>query len=599
MQFKDTTIYILKRWITTALILVFTSLFVSADSEKEVATGSLIRINQVGFYPSGEKIAILSSDNLIPSDKFFSIRNIETGKAVYTGSRSEPRKSTISGKETYILSFPEVKDEGKYVIEVPGIGTSFPFVVKEQALKELVKASQKAFYYQRSGIPIEEKYAGIWSRPFAHPDTAVIIHPSAASKKRPEGTFISSNKGWYDAGDYNKYVVNSGFTVGALLSLFEDYPDYIKQLSLTIPESSNSTPDLLDEIDWNLDWMLSMQDPEDGGVYHKLTTPSFEGFIQPETCEKQRYVVAKSVTASLDFAASMAQASRIFACFENDYPGKSALMLEASRRAFSWAFKNPTIYYNQKEINEQYSPTITTGEYGDNSAEDEFFWAATELFITTGEEKYLNIMMDFIPKQYKLPTWGRVDGLACLTLIRQINNLKDKGRGLAEKMREQLLQYADNAIIASDKSPYAAPYGVSSKDFFWGCNSDAASNQGITFLYAWQLTKDEKYLKVALNNMDYLLGRNPTGYCYITGFGDKSPLHLHHRISASDGIDLPIPGLLVGGPNPGRQDGCDYTSTIPDECYVDNQSSYASNEIAINWQGMFAWFVASLDACMD
>ena len=131
-----------------------------------------------------------------------------------------------------------------------------------------------------------------------------MVHPSAATTKRPAGTIISSPKGWYDAGDYNKYIVNSGFTLGLILQSYQLHLDRFNSLNLQIPESDNKIPDILDEMMYNLEWMLTMQDPTDGGVYHKLTTPNFEGFVMPEDCKQQRYVVQKTTTATLDFAAT-------------------------------------------------------------------------------------------------------------------------------------------------------------------------------------------------------------------------------------------------------------------------------------------------------
>lgn len=577
------------------LYAVFLILF-SSCTQKNLQVSDLIRLNQVGFYPSEEKIAVVVSEEA--AYKKFSIRNLETNKIVLNGVLSAPRSSSFSPKKTAVLSFSEIETPGHYQIEIPSIGKSEPFAIKKHLLQDIALAGLKAFYYQRTAMPIEEQYAGKWNRPSAHPDDKVMVHPSAVSPQRPAGTILSSPKGWYDAGDYNKYIVNSGFTIGVLLSLFEDYPTYVMQMNTNIPESTNSTPDLLDEIYWNLEWMLTMQDPIDGGVYHKLTTPGFEGFIKPVDCEKQRYVVAKSVTAALGFAASMAQAARIFTVVEADYPGFSDKMLKASRNAFNWAMKNPDALYKQNEINELFEPAITTGAYGDRSADDEFFWAATELYITTGEDKYFNIAEKYAPKLFVLPVWSDVSGMGCLTLIRYGKSLDERGKVLANKMKALLMLYADNALRNVELSPYVASYGRDSKDFFWGCNSDAASNQGIIFLYAWNLTNDKKYLTNAIRNMDYIMGKNATGYCYITGYGYKSPMHPHHRLSASDGIEEPIPGFLIGGPNPGKQDGCEYSSDIPDECYTDDEPSYASNEIAINWQGLFTYFATALDASL-
>ena len=119
-------------------------------------------------------------------------------------------------------------------------------------------------------------------------------------------------------------------------------------------------------------------------------------------------------------------------------------------------------------------------------------------------------------------------------------------------------------------------------------------------LYADKYLTAGKYRKPALMNADYLLGRNPLGYCYVTGFGSKSPMHPHHRISQADGIDDPFPGLLVGGPNPGQQDKDDktftYPSKWPDESYADHAASYASNEIALNWNASLVAMLCWLDA---
>lgn len=552
-----------------------------------------IRFNQLGFYPSEEKIAVYTGDKFFQK---FNVIHVEDDLVVFSSSASGPRNSSFSDKKTSVLDLSPVVTPGRYYIELPGIGRSSEFEIKPHILAGVSEAAVKAFYYHRTATPIEPQYAGKWSREAAHFDDQVIVHPSAVSEGRPEGTAISSSKGWYDAGDYNKYIVNSGFTVAVLLALCEDYPGQVAGLNTNIPESSNNTPDLLDEIHWNLDWMLTMQDPADGGVYHKLTTPEFEGFIKPADCKKPRYVVAKSVTAALDFAASMAQASRVFRPYEADYPGFADKALAAAGQAFRWAEANPDKLYVQKAINQQYEPGILTGEYGDSSAADEWFWASAELYLTTKNPKYFDIAGTYRPAKFVLPVWSRVSSLGSFSLLRYRDRLvSPEEKELVDCLTNQLLEYASAKLKDVEQSPYNAPYGMHAADFFWGCNSDAASSQGMTFLYAWKLTDDRAYLVNALRNMDYVLGRNATGYCYVTGFGTRSPLYPHHRISATDGVDEPIPGFLIGGPNPGKQDGCDYPSDIADECYADVVGSYVSNEVAINWQGLFSYFSSALN----
>jgi endoglucanase len=137
--------------------------------------------------------------------------------------------------------------------------------------------------------------------------------------------------------------------------------------------------------------------------------------------------------------------------------------------------------------------------------------------------------------------------------------------------------------------------GKTGGDFGWGSNSNAG-NQGIALIQAYRLSRNRKYVDYAISNLDYLLGRNATGYSFITGYGTKTPMFPHHRPSAADGIIEPVPGLLVGGPNPGKQDGVALPSSVPDEAYIDNQNSYAANEIAINWNAPLVYLANAIEA---
>jgi endoglucanase len=137
--------------------------------------------------------------------------------------------------------------------------------------------------------------------------------------------------------------------------------------------------------------------------------------------------------------------------------------------------------------------------------------------------------------------------------------------------------------------------GATADHFVWGSNSVAA-NQGILLVWAYRLTGERAYLRRALANLDYLMGCNATGYSFVTGVGDRTPQNPHHRPSVSDGVDAPVPGLLVGGPNPGQQDGCTYPSDAPARSYTDVTCSYASNEIAVNWSAPLVYLAAAMEA---
>ncbi|WP_031529130.1 glycoside hydrolase family 9 protein [Dyadobacter crusticola] len=553
-----------------------------------------IRLNQVGFYPNGPKLAIVAGEKYT----HFEVLNASSGKVVFKGKLGAPRTSQYSGKVTRTADFTSFVKPGKYVIALPGSARSAPFEIKKNVHRSVAEASLKGFYFQRVSVDLPEKYAGKWARPAGHPDTKVLIHPSAVSEGRPENFEISAPKGWYDAGDYNKYVVNSGITMGTLLSLYEDFPLYFENFNTNIPESNNALPDLLDEVIYNLRWMLAMQDPAHGGVYHKLTNPRFDGMIMPDAADNPRYVVQKNTVATLDFVAVMAQAGRIFKNFENKLPGLSDSCMVAAVKGWEWAKKHPDVYYDQNEINKKYDPDVVTGAYGDRSAADEWLWAATEMYATTGKPDYLKDIDLKTGTPMPLPTWSMVQALGYYTLLRSGESLKTEA-AILDPVKKSVTAFSDELLQELEKQPYNTVMGKNAKDYAWG-SSSVAANQGIALLYTFKLTKDKKYLFAALGNLDYLLGRNATTYCFLTGFGSKRVMHPHHRPSIADGITDPVPGLLSGGPNPGQQDKCaTYTSKFADESFTDDDCSYASNEIAINWNAPMVYLAAAIEALME
>lgn len=564
-----------QKLILPIMLLAVTSVSMAQNKEQ-------IRRNQVGYYPQQEKVIVVEGNN--PTGK---IRvTTPDGKKVKTKSVRKA-VSPLSQKTRYVVTLGDFSAPGDYPVTMGD--ESCVLHVSERPYHDIATASLRLFYLVRSGIAIDK--GGVYNRSAGHPDTKVLVHNSAASPLRPAGTVISSPYGWYDAGDYNKYVVNSAFSIGLMFAAYEQQRDYFAQLNTDIPESGNETPDLLDEMMFNLQWLITMQDPYDGGVYHKLTTPNFEGFIMPADCKQPRYVVAKSVTASLDFAAVMADAARLYEPFQSDYPGFSAQAAAMAERAYQWAKANPTAFYRQHLLKD---PAVTTGTYGDGSANDEFFWAATALYRLTGKQAYLDEALQHQPKLFTTPSWGNVASLGAFEW------LAVAGSPLYETMVQQLMTYCEAAIQGVEQSSFQSPYGNNPRDFGWGCLAEHCCCQALSLLYADQIAGTAKYRRYALQNADYLLGRNATGYCYVTGFGDKSPMHPHHRISAADGIAAPFPGLLVGGPNPGQQDKNNmrntYPSNVADESYVDDAESYASNEIAINWNASLVAFLCWLDA---
>ena len=582
---------------------IITLLFAAALACSCSVYNDKIKVNQVGFYPQQEKTFTLESGN---RSKTVSIHRAENDEKVWEGEALYSAVSPWSGKTRKVYDFSELKELGKYVIKA-GKETK-EIVISETALDSLSKAALLGFYHQRSGMDLDTAVAGQWARKGGHPDTEVFIHASAASESRPEGTVISSPKGWYDAGDYNKYIVNSGYSLGLIAESFlmfpqqyvhgEDFGDFARKIRKLYGP-------VHEELEYNEQWMWTMQDPEDGGVYHKLTTPNFEGFVRPTECSQPRYAVQKSVTAALDFAGALcAMAQHNLKSWTGcDINTRVATeRYDKAEAAYAWAKAHPDALYDQDKINQTYDPDITTGTYGDSCADDEFFWAASELYIATKKAEYLEDVRKYMPESFSLMSWGYVAPLGVFDWLRYEKRMlaeksfwkempwgywgiTDTEQEIINECRELLLEYCEQAVKDAEGSCFNSAYGNRPEDFHWGCSSSFC-DQAICFLYAYDVTGDEKYLTNAYRNVNHILGQNATGYCYVTGFGSKSPMFPHSRLCHSDGVEAPIPGLLVGGPNPGQQDKAEvgrYRSDYPDESYEDVMPSYASNEIAINW----------------
>lgn len=565
---------------------------------KQTASNPEIRINQVGFAPDQEKTATIDVCSPDAKPCYVAITN-DDSELLWHGVASETVLNPVSGKPRQIIDFTYFDKPGTYTLYVDnGLSTFMcPFTIAEHPYSELTRKALRAFYYQRASMDIVEPYAEGYERKAGHPDDHVLVHASAATAERPEGTVISSPGGWYDAGDYNKYIVNSGFTMGVWLMAYEMNKAYFDTLALNIPESGSPVPDMLAEAMYNIRWMLTMQDT-DGGVYHKLTEANFEGFIRPDECQKTRYVVLKTTAAALDFAATMALAARVYAPYEDVYPGFVAEATEAAKRAYAWAEANPAVYYDQPKMNEEYKPEITTGAYDDFDVNDEFYWAATELYLLTGDEAFQNDALKWKPADFTPAVWGNVGELATLEWFMHPEAIKDE---LIVPQWHQFFAHLQPYLDEADAlSVYRSPYGNREDDFYWGCNSEGCCWRGIECLYAYRLTGDEKYRINAERCMNYILGQNATGYCYVTGFGSKPVCHPHHRLSYSHPKGT-HPGFLAGGPNPMRQDaetdGVQYPKDVPaDESYLDYQPSYASNEVTINWNVTLFALSAGLDA---
>jgi endoglucanase len=562
------------------LALVLGAIGRTAAQSAAAEPAGQIRINQLGFLPAARKLAIVESSTA----RSFTVVRSDNSREVLKGELQPAATWALAQRPAMVADLSALTSPGAYRVIVAGLPPSDSFPINAKVYAGIGDAALKAYYFQRASTAVDAKYAGIYARKAGHHDTEVEVHASAASAARPAGTVISAPRGWYDAGDYNKYIVNSGISTWTLLAALDHFPAFHGKQDLDIPESGDKVPDILDEARWNLLWMLDMQDPGDGGVYHKLTTLRFDGMEMPERDLARRYVVQKATAATLDFAAVMAMASRLHAPYEKQFPGVAARMRKAAEAAWGWAKANPAVAYQQPG-------DVVTGAYGDRRFDDEFAWAGAELFLLTGNGEYLR---DFPARTAApvVPSWSDVATLGLISLARHRGKMPTEER---KRVEEQLVALAEKLATQWQASPWKV--AMQASDMVWGSNA-VVLNQAMVLLQGHWLTGKRDYLDAAQSQFDYILGRNPLGVSFVTGYGIRTPMHIHHRPSEADGIDAPVPGMLSGGPNPGKQDARDcpvqYASSIPALAWLDHACSYASNEIAINWNAPLVYVAAAL-----
>ncbi|MCB9495892.1 MAG: glycoside hydrolase family 9 protein [Fibrobacteria bacterium] len=557
-------------WLDIAKVELTNSVPRASESGPEPAT---ILSNLVGWVPGSVK-RFLVAGSKAPD---YAILDA-TGKSVFTGKLSPLGRSELSGQDLTIGDFSRFDRPGRYRLAVDTLRSEV-FAIDSAVYAAPFRDALRAFYFLRSGVPLAPEYAGPWARKAGHPDTALGFIEAGEGRKG----LLDAHGGWYDAGDHGKYVVNGGISVATLLLLADLLPHQVPDGALGIPESGNKVSDLLDEVRFELEWMMRMQD-SDGGVFFKVAGRNWPGMVMPENDLMERFAIGKTTSSTLNFAAVTAQAARLWKAID---PKFSKECLARSQKAWSWAKSHPDIA--------QPSEKGGSGGYGDGEFDDEFLWAATELWLATGKKSWRQEVATRLPRLGVMESadWARVQNVAMFSLA--LRGGKDP---LAELSRQRI----DSMATVLRGMIEASSLRVPQDHFRWGSNGDVANN-GVVLAVDHALGGEGGNLEGLTEIVDYLLGRNPNGTSYLSGHGKPSMKNPHLRFAVADTVDAPPPGFLSGGPNSARQDdlsrnpgGVRYPRSEPARCWVDDSRSYASNEIAINWNAPVALILGYLDA---
>jgi endoglucanase len=536
--------------------------------------------NQSGYLPNGDKVASVQVED--QRDLTFQICSEKTGRNVLGGRLTDPLSDAASGYRVALADFSRLTTPGAYRLLAQGVRSQL-FMVGSDVYENLLLLSMRAFYGQRCGCAVD--LGDGYRHPACHASGA--YHPSSGRTGE-----LANSGGWHDAGDYGRYVVNSGITTGTLLWAWELFPRSLRGLSLRIPESGGKLPDYLAEIRWNLEWMLSMQDV-DGGVWHKQTSGQFCGFVMPQDDKLTSYVIGtgatpyKSTCATASLAAVMAIAARCYGAHDTVFAERC---LAAAERGWTWALAHPDVGF----VN---PPGIATGGYEDVHCNDEILWASAELWRTTGKQAYEQAFLreaQTAPPETAVaaPSWSNVAPLGYWTYVLAGGKAEDKMRS---RIVAQTAAAAQTLVARRRSSGYGNTLDLA--DYVWGSNSLAA-NQSLLLLIANQLQPDPRMLETALGNLHYLLGRNCFGVSWVTQVGTDPLLHPHHRPSMADQLDRPWPGLLCGGPNakPTDKVAQGLAKLPPMRMWVDDAMAFSVNEVAINWNAPLVFLLAGANA---
>jgi len=517
-----------------------------------------IHLSSLGFLPGRPKKATIAT-----KCSEFTVRRASNGDVVTAGQVAGPLHQDDVKQDVWVADFSQIKDKGKYYVDVPGLGRSIDFEIGDAVYDSAFSTVMRGFYLWRCGTADSGEHNG---QTYAH--AACHMQDGYEDYIGNPGSRRDGTGGWHDAGDYGKYVVNAGVTVGCMFLAWGHFQDKVKSIPLNLPDTAPGYPEFLKEMKWETDWLLKMPYPDGSGkVSHKLTRVNFEGFVMPETDTEKRYFTEWSSAAVADFVAMMAMAARYFKPYDAEY---SQRCLDAAEKGYAFLIANP-------QAKGFVQGGFRTGGYQTGDPDDRL-WAAAEIWETTGKAECLK---DFETRAVASSggkidedwDWGKVRNLGMFTYVLSKRDGRDPT--LLEQVRRDVLATADALVTKARQDVYGRPLGGR---YYWGCNGTVA-RQVLNLQIADRVSPNPEYVNAALDAVAHLFGRNYYGRSYVTGVGHKPPMNPHDRRSGADNIDAPWPGYLVGG-------GRSATN------WSDTQADYTTNEIAINWQGALVYALA-------
>ena len=362
----------------------------------EPETGPRVRVNQVGYVPEGPKRATLVTE----ATEALAWELHDAGDAVVASGTTTPEGTDGStGLNVHVIDFSDVTTAGAGYTLVADGETSRPFDIDADLYQQLRQDALDYFYLARSGTPIDGAIVGDeYAREAGHvgvaPNQGDTEVPCIGPRDYYDGWTcdytLDVTGGWYDAGDHGKYVVNGGISVAQLLGTYERTltastatPGALGDGTLDLPEHGNGVPDVLDEARWELE--LDAEDdrarPASTPGWCTTRSTTRAGPACRCSCGRPAGALAAPAVHGCDAQrrgggrAGRPPVPRVRRRVRRLPAGDGAVDLGRGARA-------PGRLRPRRGGRRRWRPVRRL------RVTDEFYWAAAELFLTTGEDAF-------------------------------------------------------------------------------------------------------------------------------------------------------------------------------------------------------------------
>lgn len=605
---------------------------VTITSEDEERQYPFIKVNQVGYPCKGKKNAKVSCFAKFGSleGKQFEIVNAATETTVFSGILSDPvLNESVSGESVYEINFDEVTEAGTYFIRIPDANlnasaltprdkeenlqtdtiVSYPFQISNTVYRNMLSDMTKYYYYQRQGLDLEEKYAGDFARNNLHPNDAAVKRWS--DRNNPDAETFDVSQGWYDAGDYGKYVSPAATSIENLLLAYDLFPQAFEQAGPAIPETDKANsryadaPALLSEIKWELDMLLKLEHPDkDGSFYVAANYNNGTIYIEDTLYSTSDYQSGADETdlrshlATADMAAMLAHAYIVYRNIPA-YADFAEECLATAVRAWNWVNDAS----NEKHMS--IGAANRTYTFSQKELDRSMYWAAGALFRASKAagadadtyESYLidnceskNINTCFTGSSLGYSHMGR-SFLGFFHYLYQNDNPSDTVKndfGKFDAWRKRILNYQS--------------FGTNYPDwgYWWGSNQVLAQSS-MTLLLGSMINEGKDNIPEAVldsnqSAFNYFLGVNPISFSYVSGYGENCVKNIFSGIYSRDAKLNPYKcpdGYVTEGAN--SYDNR-HLSKYNGKCYMDSDAEWTTNENTIYGNAAMILLTASVMA---